>query len=148
MTDFTRLSLLDVADAVNARRRRAEDVAAEALARVAAYEAIQPAVWISRVPAKAVLAAARAVDARIAAGERLALAGIPFAVKDNIDVAGIPTTGACPAFAYTPDASATAVDRLRAPTRPVANWSRLVLPRTIAPASSRRWTTGAVSAGA
>ncbi len=37
------------------------------------------------------------------------LAGIPFAVKDNIDVAGMPTTAACPAFAYTPTVSASAV---------------------------------------
>jgi allophanate hydrolase len=37
------------------------------------------------------------------------LAGIPFAVKDNIDVAGMPTSAACPAFAYLPEASATAV---------------------------------------
>ena len=40
--------------------------------------------------------------------------GMPFAVKDNIDVAGLPTTAACPAFAYTPSADATAVARLRA----------------------------------
>lgn len=44
--------------------------------------------------------------------ERLPLYGIPFAIKDNIDLAGIPTTAACPAFAYTPDASATLVQRL------------------------------------
>ncbi len=40
--------------------------------------------------------------------------GIPFAVKDNIDVAGMPTTAACPAFAYTPVANATVVARLKA----------------------------------
>lgn len=42
----------------------------------------------------------------------LPLYGIPFAIKDNIDLAGIPTTAACPAFAYTPEASATIVEQL------------------------------------
>lgn len=42
----------------------------------------------------------------------LPLAGIPFAVKDNIDVAGLPTTAACPSFAYVPEHSATVVSRL------------------------------------
>ncbi len=40
------------------------------------------------------------------------LFGVPFAVKDNIDVAGMPTTAACPAFAHTPKRSAVAVQRL------------------------------------
>ncbi|PPC98924.1 MAG: allophanate hydrolase [Hyphomicrobium sp.] len=40
------------------------------------------------------------------------LYGIPFAVKDNIDVAGLPTTCACPAYSYTPEHSAYVVDRL------------------------------------
>ena len=40
------------------------------------------------------------------------LFGVPFAVKDNIDVAGLPTTAACPAFAYTPERSAFVVERL------------------------------------
>ncbi|WP_435605655.1 allophanate hydrolase [Pseudomonas knackmussii] len=44
--------------------------------------------------------------------EQLPLYGIPFAIKDNIDLAGIPTTAACPAFAYTPSESATLVQRL------------------------------------
>ena len=43
---------------------------------------------------------------------RLPLWGTPFGVKDNIDVAGMPTTAACPAFAYTPGRHATAVQRL------------------------------------
>jgi len=42
------------------------------------------------------------------------LYGIPFAVKDNIDVAGLPTTCACPAFAYVPERTATVVERLEA----------------------------------
>ncbi|MCD1638770.1 allophanate hydrolase [Pseudomonas stutzeri] len=42
----------------------------------------------------------------------LPLYGIPFAIKDNIDLAGVPTTAACPAFAYTPETSATIVEQL------------------------------------
>ena len=44
--------------------------------------------------------------------DTLPLYGIPFAIKDNIDLAGIPTTAACPAFAYTPSESATIVAQL------------------------------------
>ena len=50
--------------------------------------------------------------ARGTATDSLPLYGIPFAVKDNIDVAGCPTTAACPAFAYRPAASAECVARL------------------------------------
>ena len=42
----------------------------------------------------------------------LPLYGVPFAIKDNIDLAGIPTTAACPAFTYVPDRSAFVVQRL------------------------------------
>src|SRR5688572_10433576 len=41
------------------------------------------------------------------------LFGVPVVVKDNIDVKGMPTTAACPAFAYRPERDATAVARLR-----------------------------------
>ncbi|PPA73121.1 allophanate hydrolase [Achromobacter spanius] len=45
---------------------------------------------------------------------RLPLYGVPFAIKDNIDAAGWPTTAACPEFAYTAQEDATVVQRLRA----------------------------------
>ena len=114
MSRFERQSAVAIADAVQQGRSSAAAVAEEALARIESYDAIQPQIWISRASREDVLAAARAVDARVAAGEALPLAGVPFAVKDNIDVAGSETTAACPAFAYSPQADATVVARLRA----------------------------------
>ncbi len=114
MTDFSRLSATAIAAAVNGGEITALAIMEETLARLAAYDAHQPQVWISRFDPEALRAAARAVDARIAAGERLPLAGVPYAAKDNIDVAGLETTAACPAFAYRPDRSATVIERLEA----------------------------------
>ena len=71
-----------------------------------------PAIFISLRDEKQALAEAEALAAKDAV--RLPLYGIPVAVKDNIDVAGLPTTAACPAFAYSPSRDATAVARLRA----------------------------------
>ncbi|WP_404482121.1 allophanate hydrolase [Novosphingobium sp. BL-52-GroH] len=114
MTAPNRQSAAGIAAAVNAGRTSAVAVAVETLARAAAYDAVQPQIWISRATPEQFLAAARAIDARIAAGETLPLAGVPFAVKDNIDVAGFETTAACPAFAYRPEASAGVIERLTA----------------------------------
>lgn len=77
----------------------------------------RPEVWISRLAEQQVIARARELDSLLqqhgeAIFKQLPLFGIPFAVKDNIDVAGMPTTAACPEFSYTPDASATVVERL------------------------------------
>ena len=70
-----------------------------------------PAIFISLRDERQAIAEADALAANDAG--RLPLYGIPVAVKDNIDVAGMPTTAACPAFAYTPSRDATSVARLR-----------------------------------
>ncbi|MGO4173630.1 allophanate hydrolase [Bosea sp. TAF32] len=71
-----------------------------------------PAMFITLRPEAEVVAEAERLQAEGPRGRRLW--GMPIAVKDNIDVAGLPTTAACPAFAYTPTQDASAVGRLRA----------------------------------
>lgn len=70
-----------------------------------------PAIFIHLRPIEEVLAEAEALPER---SDAMPLWGIPYVVKDNIDVAGIPTTAACPDYVYTPDADAFVVARLRA----------------------------------
>ena len=84
------------------------EAAEAALAADRAHD--DPAIWITRLPDDVVLAQARKLQNEGPGGRRLW--GVPFAVKDNIDIAGLPTTAACPGFAYTAAVSAPAVQRL------------------------------------
>ncbi|MFV0429398.1 MAG: allophanate hydrolase [Arachnia sp.] len=84
----------------------------EALAALADTD--RPEAWISLADPAGLLAEAAEIDRRVAAGEALQLAGTVWAVKDNIDVAGLATTAACPEFAYHPDHDAEVVRRIRA----------------------------------
>jgi allophanate hydrolase len=84
------------------------EAVAEAYRRIEA--AGDPGIFISLVPRHEAIATARALgpfDPR-----SKPLWGVPFAIKDNIDLAGLPTTAACPAYAYRPEESAPAVARL------------------------------------
>lgn len=91
-----------------AATRRAE-------AALAAVDAVdRPEIWITLRGREDVLAEAATIDAAVARGAHLPLAGLVLAVKNNVDVAGIPTTAACPGFAYVPEQDAEAVARLRA----------------------------------
>ncbi len=67
-------------------------------------------VWITRLHRDQVMAYVTALEGR--SPENLPLYGIPFVIKDNIDLAGVPTTAGCPSFAYTPTRSATVVQKL------------------------------------
>jgi len=69
-----------------------------------------PALWITRVPDAALLDRAAALEREGPRGR--ALWGVPIAVKDNIDVAGLPTTAGCPEYAYRPAANAACIQRL------------------------------------
>src|SRR6478736_10191664 len=67
-------------------------------------------IWISRCSEEALHA--RAAELSRMAPDSLPLYGVPFAIKDNIDLAGLPTTAACPDAAFLPGASAFVVQRL------------------------------------
>ena len=88
-------------------------VMTEVMRRADAYGTLDPAVWIARLCEAHVMGFAAALDglddeARTAKP----LFGIPFAIKDNIDLDGVPTTAGCPGFAATPEASAPIVEKL------------------------------------
>jgi allophanate hydrolase len=86
-----------------------EQTIADTYARIRAHD--DPAIFITLRDEANAIAEASALRGR---DPNLPLFGVPVAVKDNIDVAGLPTTAACPAFAYTPSVDATTVELLRA----------------------------------
>jgi allophanate hydrolase len=94
--------------AAYARGASAQEVVGEVYRRLGAVD--DPGIFIALVPESS----AREAAAALAPFDpvKYPLWGVPFAVKDNIDAAGLPTTAACPAFAYRPEKSAFAVQRL------------------------------------
>lgn len=86
----------------------ARDALDESLARIDRFD--DPAIVVGAVPPAWLRDLAEEIDAKPA--QEVPLRGTTFAVKDNIDVAGTPTTAACPPVAFVPDRSATVVERL------------------------------------
>ena len=102
-----------IAEIVAAHRAGATSPAqtvARSFARIRDHN--DPAIFISLRDEREAVAEAEALSGKDAA--QLPLYGVPVVIKDNIDVAGLPTTAACPAFAYSPTHDATSVARLRA----------------------------------
>jgi allophanate hydrolase len=111
---YSGVVLLETVAAIVAAHRAGtatpEQTAARSFARIRAHD--DPAIFISLRSEADVIFESRALGAT--ANIALPLYGVPVAVKDNIDVAGLPTTAACPAFSYRPSEDSTAVARLRA----------------------------------
>ena len=80
-------------------------------AKIEAYDKANPGAWIHLVPQEAALAAARDLVAKFPDRTTLPpLYGVPYTVKDSIDVAGLPTTTACPPLRHTATTSAPVHD--------------------------------------
>jgi len=107
-TSARSLAVTDLSAAYRERRTTPVAVVEELFARIAAH--MNHGIWITLLPLQRVLEQAELLAGRDPAS--LPLYGIPFAIKDNIDLANVATTAACAAFAYTPPASAYVVRRL------------------------------------
>lgn len=103
-------TVAEILKAYRAGTATPEDIVARSFARLRAHG--DPAIFITLRDEADVRAEARALS-RTGDGA-LPLFGIPVAIKDNLDVNGLPTTAGCPAFLYRPAKDATAVARLRA----------------------------------
>jgi allophanate hydrolase len=102
-------TVAEILQAYRTGKARPQDVVARSYQRIRAHD--DPAIFISLRDEAELLAEARALQQ--AGNTSLPLYGIPVAVKDNIDVKGLPTTAACPAYSYRPNKDAACVARLR-----------------------------------
>ncbi|WP_394559659.1 allophanate hydrolase [Aquipseudomonas alcaligenes] len=97
---------------------RTDNLQPEVLAELLADLSADDPAWISLATPAQLQGQLEQLAERLAASagdlSKLPLYGVPFAIKDNIDAAGWTTTAACPEFAYTAEADATVVARLRA----------------------------------
>ena len=102
------LAIADLRDSYLAGRDTPSSVIAHLLRNFGAADPRN--IWITRLHPDQVMAYVDALRSK--SPESLPLYGIPFVIKDNIDLAGVPTTAACPAYAHTPQESAAVVQRL------------------------------------
>jgi len=103
-----RLAIAELLAAYRARRYSPTQLIEQVLSHI--EQAPERGAWITRLSRQQVFKYVQALESRTP--ETAPLYGIPFAIKDNIDLANVPTTAACKAFAYTPSVSAAVVQKL------------------------------------
>jgi allophanate hydrolase len=106
----SKLLISELLDGYRSRRLSPPAIIDEVLSAIEGQE--DRRVWITLLPPEHLRALARALAAQ--PPDSLPLYGIPFAIKDNIDLAGVPTSAGCREFTYTPTKSAPVVERLLA----------------------------------
>ena len=109
MTSSSALNMGTLRAIYRSGQARPSDVVASLYDRIRATS-LAP-VWITLAPREITMTRARALERDPMATAR-PLYGLPFAIKDNIDLADVPTTAGCPGYAYSPARSATVVDAL------------------------------------
>ena len=125
---FVTETVAEILDAYRGGAIKPEDIVARSFARIRAHD--DPAIFIALREEAEVLAEARSLAKR---GEKsLPLYGIPVSVKDNIDVKGLPTTAACPAYSYRPSKDAA---WLRGCAKPARSFSAKPISISLQPAS-------------
>jgi allophanate hydrolase len=110
----TALTISSLSSAYERGTLRPQDVVEEVFGRLDGDRNRLQNVWLHVEQREKVEARATRLEQEREAGKALPLFGIPFAVKDNIDVAGVPTTAGCTAYARTPSTDATVFHRLQA----------------------------------
>jgi allophanate hydrolase len=110
MSDDFSLLISELRSGYRAKQFTPADIVTRLMARADGED--HHRLWITRLSRDQVMSHVQALQSRSV--DELPLYGIPFVVKDNIDLAGVPTTAACPAFAYSPPRSAAVVELLLA----------------------------------
>ncbi|MFP4156402.1 MAG: allophanate hydrolase [Opitutales bacterium] len=105
---MTKLDIFSLREAYLKRKLTPRQLVAELFDRAGQID--QPAIWIHRLSAEELEPYLRSLDA--VDPDALPLYGVPFAIKDNIDLSGVPTTAACEAYSYVPEVSAPVVKKL------------------------------------
>ncbi|KAK8215458.1 hypothetical protein M8818_002079 [Zalaria obscura] len=106
------LGIENLKDAYDAGVATIVSVAKLVTEKVQKYQAKDPAVWTYLVPPEELIAAAQSLQDRYQGNPKPPLYGIPFAVKDTFDIFGLPTTAACPPYAYRATSTAPVVTAL------------------------------------